>query len=92
MGIESLEPKELALAELNKKAAEIYNYIKLNKKEYALEDFLAFSFITLINASALIPQFEKPTKYILNVYLDGMVQIKEIQKAGSNGILSIESK
>jgi hypothetical protein len=81
--------REAVLNEMKAKAKEIHTALSLMGKEYTLEDYLAFSFITFMNASSMVPEFLRPTRHMLNMWVDGKLQMEEMLK---NGILSLEKK
>jgi hypothetical protein len=61
----------------------------LKGKDYTLEDYTAFSVITLMNLCTLLPHFHPYVKKILNLWVDGQVQLDE---RTDNGILSLEEE
>lgn len=80
--------------EVKKKADTLAKIIKNLKKEdgeeFNLDDYICFSIITLMNASAISPRFKAPTKYIVNFYVDAQIQIDEEDKIKNNGISLIQ--
>jgi hypothetical protein len=82
--------KERVLNDMRIKAKEIHTFLQLSGKDYTLDDYLSFGFINFINSTNMIPQFMAPVKYMLNLYIDGVLQMEEMRLQKEHGILSIK--
>lgn len=62
--------------ELKEKANEIAILIR-ESCDYTLDDYMAFSIVTMMNAAAIEPKLHPPVKYLVNVWINSLIQIDE---------------